>query len=146
MMPGKQAVLLSLWDKLATLHDCKKQMSGVSLPIIGFNFNLSALSVTMPNKSRSDLVVMIRAFIRVPPSGHCRHTLQDFQCLTGWINWALNTYLLLRPGLAAIYNKILGKTQVHTSIALNLAVVHELSWLTHHLERSDGISLLLLLT
>lgn len=121
-------------------------MSGVSLPIIGFNVDLSTLSVTMPAESCSDLVTAIQAPARVPPSGHRCHSLRDFQRLTGWINWALNTYLLLQPGLSANHNKMSGKTRAHTPIALNLAVVRELSWLACHLEKSSGVSLLLSLT
>lgn len=146
MMPAKQAALLSLWDELAIPHDREKQISSVSLPIIGFNVDLSTMRVSMPEESRSDLVIAIRSFVRAPPSGHRRHSLRDFQRLAGWINWALNTYPLLRPGLSALYDKISGKTRAHAPIALNLPLIRELTWIARHLEKSNGISLLLSLT
>lgn len=81
MMPAKQVALLSLWDKLAIPHNRKKQLFGVSLPIIGFNVILSTLRITMPHKSHLELIIAICLFMHVPPSAHQWHSLCDFQQL-----------------------------------------------------------------
>jgi hypothetical protein len=36
--------------------------------------------------------------------------LKHWQCITGWFNWALNIYPLLRPALNNIYTKLEEKT------------------------------------
>lgn len=114
MMPAQQVVLLSLWDKLSIPHNHKKQMLGVLLPIIGFSITISTLRVTVPDRSCLDSITAIQAFVHAPPSGHRCHLLRGLQLLVGWINWALNTYPLLRPGLLAIYSKMSDKIRAHT--------------------------------
>lgn len=108
LMPAKQTALLSLRDKLAIPHNHEKQMLGVLLPIIGFDIDLSSLSVTMPDESCSELVTAIQDFVRVPPSRHRCHSLRDFQCLTGWINCALNMHPLLCLGLSVLILNVHG--------------------------------------
>lgn len=121
---------------LQSLMIAKKQLSGISLPIIGFKIKLNLLQVTSSHNAQGIM----------PRSHHHRHSLRYFQRLASWINWALNTYPLLHPGLSALYAKISGETRTHTLISLNLAVISKLAWNSQHLENLDGVSLLLLLT
>lgn len=102
LMPAKQTALLELWDKLSVPHDHKKQLSGISLSIIGFEVDLASLRVSMPEESCLNLIAAIQMFISAPPNSQRRHSLCDYQRLAGWINWALKTYPLLRPGLCAL--------------------------------------------
>jgi hypothetical protein len=59
--------------------------------------------------------------------------------LAGWLNWALNVYPLLRPGLSALYAKTAGKLQSRAKIWVNRDVVRELNWVVQHLLSADGV-------
>ncbi|KIY53713.1 hypothetical protein FISHEDRAFT_68649 [Fistulina hepatica ATCC 64428] len=66
----------------------------------------------MPDQSRLDLITILRSFAVLRQ----RHHLREFQQLGGWINWVLNVYPLLRPGLSTLYSKIKGKEQPYLTI------------------------------
>ncbi|KAF9001344.1 hypothetical protein BDQ17DRAFT_1187154, partial [Cyathus striatus] len=103
--PAHQAALLSFWDELGIPHEKEKQLFGSSLTIIGFIVDMERMSFSMaPNKK---LICQISDFIN---SHYLRHPLRDFQCLAGWINWALNVFPLLKPGLCSLYLKMAGKS------------------------------------
>jgi hypothetical protein len=55
------------------------------------------------------------------------------------MNWALNVYPLLHPGLSALYAKTAGKLESRAKIWVNRDVVRELSWIAYHLHSADGI-------
>ncbi|KAG2741863.1 hypothetical protein P692DRAFT_20879763 [Suillus brevipes Sb2] len=81
LLPANMVKWLRLWDAIGLLHEERKQVFGLELPIIGFD----GISDFAQQGSRC--------------------TLRDFQCLAGWLNWALNVYPLLWPGLLALYAK-----------------------------------------
>ncbi|KAF8223351.1 hypothetical protein L208DRAFT_1317156 [Tricholoma matsutake] len=56
----------------------------------------------MPPDACHDLIAAICSFAN---THQCR-TLRDFQHLAGWVNWALNAYPLLHPGLSCLYEKM----------------------------------------
>jgi hypothetical protein len=89
----------------------------------------------MSDQSRSDLINSLRGFA---VQGTWR-SLWDFQQLTSHLNWALNVYPLLRPGLSALYAKTAGKLEQKALIWVNRDVVRELSWVAQHLIASDGV-------
>jgi hypothetical protein len=60
------------------------------------------MMITMPSAARDELVLAIRTFA----NPRRRQSLRDFQRLAGWVNWALNVYPLLRPGLSSVYEKM----------------------------------------
>ncbi|KAF8230083.1 hypothetical protein L208DRAFT_1181349, partial [Tricholoma matsutake] len=66
-------------------------------------------------------------------------SLRDFQQLAGWVNWALNTYPLLCPGLSSLYDKMHHATAPYTVLSINVSIACELGWLANHLEVSNGI-------
>ncbi|KAF8225951.1 hypothetical protein L208DRAFT_1035606, partial [Tricholoma matsutake] len=68
-----------------------------------------------------------------------RRSLKDFQCLAGWVNWSLNVYPLLHPGLSNVYEKMQHGSSPHQKLSINKAICDELLWLTHHVELSDGV-------
>jgi hypothetical protein len=82
----------------------------------------------------------IRSFIQTSPGG-TRRSLKDFQQLAGYINWALNVYPLLKPGLSNLYDKMAGKTKSFAKIHLNRGLINDFEWLIDHIERSDGVHL-----
>ncbi|KDQ52375.1 hypothetical protein JAAARDRAFT_198293 [Jaapia argillacea MUCL 33604] len=109
-LPEKQTKLLLLWDQLGLPHEEKKQIYGTSLTIIGFEVDPNAMMVTLPVESLALLLEYIRNFIRPSGRGNQR-TLKEFQKLAGYINWCFNVFPLLKPGLCAVYEKIVGKTK-----------------------------------
>ena len=136
--PTKQARLLTLWDELGIPHDKEKQEFGSVLRIIGFEVDPNAMTVTMDAKGRADLIELIRAFA-VPGK---KWTLKEFQRVAGHINWALDVFPFLRPGLSALYAKTAGKERDLAVIRVNSAMVRELNWITHRVQHSSGIHFL----
>ena len=110
--PAKQACLLQLWDELGIPHDRSKQEFGSTLRIIGLEVDPNAMTVTMDTDSRNDLIQLIRTFAVAGK----KHTLKEFQRIAGHVNWALNVFPLLKPGLSAIYSKTARKERDLTTI------------------------------
>ncbi|KAJ3963420.1 hypothetical protein EV361DRAFT_957070, partial [Lentinula raphanica] len=124
-IPVKQAQLLYLWDFLGIPHKLKKLLNGVTLPVIGFDVDPNAMTLTLPEESKQELIQSVREFISTPSR---RRTLHEFQMLAGWINWSLNVFPLLRPGLCNVYEKMRGKAKPNALIYLNEAVKRDLEW------------------
>ena len=138
LLPAKQVRLLLLWDELCIPHEDVKQVSGSSLTIIGLDVDPNAMTITMPSQSRLDLLAALRTFARPGQ----RHSLRDFQKLAGWMNWALNAYPLLRPGLSMLYNKMSRKSNAHQLIWVSVSLCRELSWFADRVEGSDGVHIM----
>ncbi|KAF8585504.1 hypothetical protein K439DRAFT_1646602 [Ramaria rubella] len=102
--PQKQVMLLCLWDDLSLPHSKDKQVYGRTLEIIGLLVDPSLMMITMVSKRKDELVAAICGFR-----------------MLGWINWALNVFPLLKPGLQSAYSKISGKSHSRTPIFLNHA-------------------------
>ena len=138
LLPRKQAKFLTLLDHLHIPHEERKQIYGERINIIGFVVDANAMTITMPEDARMQLITTVRAFA----NPRQRRSLRDFQRLAGWVNWALNAYPLLRPGLSSLYDKMHHATAPHTLLSINVSIVRELRWLANHLEVSDGIHIL----
>jgi hypothetical protein len=135
VLPRNLCKLLRLWDRLGVPHEERKQIFGGELPIIGFDVDPNLLRVRMSDESRLDLISSIQVFA----IHRTRRSLCDFQHLAGHLNWALNVYPLLRPGLSALYAKTAGKLEQRALIWVNRDVVQELRWLECHLATSDRV-------
>ena len=136
--PTDQTKLLELWDELGLPHEEKKQIYGPIIPFIGFDIDPNAMTVSITNERRHDLLDKVTDFAK---SGQ-RRSLKDFQSLAGHINWSLAVFPLLKPSLSAIYAKMANKTRVMASVRVNNAVRDELLWFAKHVRNSDGIFLL----
>ena len=139
--PDKQVKLLLLWDKIGLPHDRKKQLFGATLTIIGFECDPNAMTFTMSPDARSQLADAIDGFLR-PPKGGRRHPLRRFQVIAGWINWSLNVFPLLWPGLSNIYDKTSRKKSADALVFLNKGVIDDLTWFRSHLLSLLGVLLL----
>ena len=137
-MPTKQSCLLTLFDDLGIPHEERKQVFGSPLTIIGFDVNPNSMTITMSPEARNDLIGTIHDFANTPR----RKSLKDFQHLAGWINWALNVFPLLRPGLSGVYEKMRRGSFPYQKLSLNNAIRSELRWLADHIDRSDGVHVL----
>jgi hypothetical protein len=137
-LPSEQVSLLQLWDEINLPHEEQKQISGTCIPIIGFNVDPNAMTVTMSEVKKSELVNACTGFTM----RGARKTLREFQRLQGWINWALNVFPHLWPALCKSYEKISGKTQPNAPIRVNNTMRCELLWFIDHVKCSTGIHML----
>src|SRR5882724_909233 len=138
--PLKQVKLLQLYDKLGLPHVQKKQQFSRTLEIIGLVINPINMTITMSNKSRSDLTSAIHAFIDSSSSRQC--LVIEWQRILGWVNWGLNAYPLLRPALQPTYAKISGKQISRAQVYLNRTVIRHFNWLADTIDISDGVHML----
>lgn len=136
--PKKQVRLLQLWDELGIPHEKRKQEYGTSLDIIGLHVDPQAMTITMSDSRRADLIAEIDRFI----SDTRKPTLLSWQRLAGWIHWALNAYPLLRPALNPFHAKIAGKTHQHAPVPVNKDVKVSLIWLRDRLATIPGVAIL----
>lgn len=135
LLPSDLVKLLNLWDFVGLPHEERKQIFGSELPIIGFLVDPNAMRACMSLESRLNLVSAIKDFAQ----HGSRRPLRDFQRIAGHLNWALNVYPLLRPGLSSLYAKTAGKLEHRAPIWINRDVVRELLWAAAHLETSEGV-------
>ncbi|KAF8983438.1 hypothetical protein BDQ17DRAFT_1437407 [Cyathus striatus] len=84
----------------------------------------------MPPGKKYELITHIETFIM---PGMIKYSLHEFQHLAGWINWALNVFPLLWPGLCVIYQKISHIDEADSRIYLSNDVREDLQWLLRHL-------------
>jgi len=133
--PSKLVKLLRLWDAIGLPHEERKQIFGLELPIIGFDVDPNAMRVQMSDESR---LLLIQSIFDFAQRGS-RRALRDFQRLAGHLNWALNVYPMLRPGLSALYAKTAGKLHSRAQLWINRDVVRELLWIADHLRTSNGV-------
>jgi hypothetical protein len=138
LFPAKQTKLLQLWDELRIPHEESKQIFGTPLMIIGFSVDPNAMTITMTVEARADLLTALREFAHPGQ----RRPLRDFQRLAGWMNWALNAFPLLRPGMSTLYSKMSGKVHPHQLIWVSVSLSRELSWFADRMEQSNGIHMM----
>ena len=143
-LPSAQASLLTLWDQLGVPHKEKKQVFGSKLTIIGIDVDADSLTLTLPDESRSELLAQLKDFARLPEGSGVKYSLKDFQRLTGWFNWALNVYPLLRPALSNVYAKMshAKPDKPLTKLYVNNAIRSDLLWAVDHLSRLPGTRIL----
>ena len=143
-MPTSQVKLLNLWDHLGIPHKEKKQIFGSKLTIINIDVNTRNMTLTLPEESKSDLISHLHEFARTPEGSGVKYTLKDFQRLSGWFNWALNVYPLLKPALANIYAKM-GHSKPNkplTQLYVNNNIRMDLTWAIKHLQSLPGTQVL----
>ena len=61
--PSKQAMLLTLWDKVGLPHERHKQIFRPMIEIISFWVDPRDMTIMMPTNSKSDLVTAVKRFI-----------------------------------------------------------------------------------
>lgn len=136
--PSNQTKLLLLWDELNVPHEQKKQVYGPVIPFVGFDVDPNAMTISLSDTRRLELIDKILAFAKPGK----RFALRDFQSLAGYINWSFAVFPLLKPSLSAVYAKISGKTKLLAPIRVNTSICTELLWFVKHARVSDGIFML----
>ncbi|KDR66781.1 hypothetical protein GALMADRAFT_29846, partial [Galerina marginata CBS 339.88] len=142
-MPADQVALMDLWTELGIPFKEKKQVFGSPLTIIGIEVDPNAMSFTLPQSKRLELLNEIEKFCSISlHSRGAKHTLREWQRLAGWINWSFNVFPLLRPCLNSFYGKISGKDAPNAEIWVNNIVREELKWAANHIKNLPGVLLL----
>ena len=126
-----QAKILHLRDEIHLLHTEKKQVAGRAVTILGFEVDTNTMLVYL---SMERLVHSILNF-----TWGSLKMLQDWLRLSGQLNWALNIYPWLRPGLGGIYVKTAGNAQMWGRIKINKMDWWELAWFIEHVQQSSGL-------
>lgn len=138
LLPAAQTKLLTLWDEIGLPHDEEKQISGRVLPILGFTVDVNANTVTMPVDKRDSLIAACLEFGRPCTT----KSLCDCQRMVGWMNWALNAYPKLRPGLSGLYTKMSGLSEPHVRVRINSEIAAELLWFASRICAATGVHFL----
>jgi hypothetical protein len=138
--PEKQTRLLLLWDELGIPHAEKKQVFGSPLTIIGFDVDPNEMRITLARDKCVQLYDRLLAF--VDTHSVRRRTLREFQQIAGWVNWALNVFPLLRPGLSILYDKIQNKVNPFLRLYISTSLAREILWIAKHILQSNGVFLL----
>ena len=115
-----------------------------NLTIIGIDVNADQLIFTLPPENRSELLTYLKEFARTPEKSGIKYSLKDFQCLSGWFNWALNVYPHLRPALSNVYAKMVhaNPDKPLTKLYVNNSIRSDLLWAVDHLSRLPGTRVL----
>jgi hypothetical protein len=95
------------------------------------------MKVQMSDTSRVKLIDDVWEFAQ----RGTRRALRDFQKIAGYLNWTLNVYPLLRPGLTAVYTKTAGKVQQRAPIWLNKDVEREYVASPTHAEEVEFLAI-----
>lgn len=134
-LPAKQARFLELWDELGVPHEEDKQLSGSSLPIIGFDVDPNAMVVRVPAEKKANVIGLIRD---VAHEGRTC-TLEQLQSAAGSINDVLNIYPGFRPRLRALFDEMAGRSGAGTKLQVTKPIARDLRRLANDLERAGGV-------
>jgi len=144
MFPASQTKLLQLWDELGIPHKRQKQVFGPKLTIIGIEVDANSLSFSLSADARGELENHLREVAREPKGKGVKYRVRDLQQVAGWLNWGLNVFPSLRPGLCNVYAKLAttSRNNPFTSLYINNAIRSDLTWAADHLASMSGIYIL----
>lgn len=134
-LPTRQARLLELWDEVGIPHEEDKQLHGPSLPIIGYEVDPNAMTVSVPVEKKVKVVNLIRDIAHEGRT--C--TLEQLQSVAWSINSVLSLYPHLRPCLRSLFNEMAGKDGARTKLQVTEPIARKLQGVANYLERADGV-------
>jgi hypothetical protein len=134
-LPAKQTRLLKLWDELGIPHDEEKQLSGPSLPILGFQVDANAMTVEVPDERKAKVIDSLRTYAHEGTS----YTLRELQSVAGSTSAVLSLYPDLRPGLRGLFDEMAGKEGPRTKLMVTKPVARSLSKLADYLEQAPPV-------
>ena len=134
-MPAKQVRLLELWDKLGIPHDEEKQLSGPSLPILGFDVDANAMTVNIPHEKKAKIVQLLRSNAHEGKP----YTMKELQSVAGSVGSTLSLYPGLRPGLQVLFDEMAVQKPGATKLTVTKDVARSLSGLANYLERAPPV-------
>ncbi|KAH9809338.1 hypothetical protein DFH28DRAFT_905376 [Melampsora americana] len=136
-IPLNQAKFLTLFDYLGIPWAWEKQLWGGKLEIIGHLIDCDTMIIALAEEKRMALALQLETF-----ASSMSQPLIEWQRLTGWANWALNTFPLGRWALQSSWDKIAGKTLRNAHVPLNKTTKEDLRWLAEELRKWNGRSIM----
>lgn len=133
--PTKQTRLLELWDELGIPHDEEKQLSGPSLPILGYEVDANAMTVKVPDEKKARVIQSLRDYAHEGKS----YTLKELQSVAGSISAVLSLYPRLRSPLRVLFDEMAGKERSSTKLMVTKPVARSLSKLADYLEHAPPV-------
>ena len=130
-----QARLLNLWDEIGVSHKPNKEIHGEAIPVIGITIDMNTMTYSLTPDTLQKLIVELCEWTKPKE----QHTVQHWQQLGDWINWALNIFPLLCPALNNVYPKLKGKLNCNQTIWVNNAICEDLQWALDKITASDGL-------
>jgi len=134
-LPTKQARLLELWDELGIPHDEEKQLSGPSLPILGYHVDANAMTVKVPDEKKAKVIELLRSNAHAGKP----YTLNELQSVAGSVGSALSLYPRLRPGLRVLFDEMAAQEGGTTKLRVTKPVARSLSSLADFLEHAPPV-------
>jgi hypothetical protein len=134
-LPTKQARLLELWDELGIPHDEDKQLSGPSLPILGYHVDANAMTVKVPDEKKAKVVELLRSNAHAGKP----YTLNELQSVAGSVSSALSLYPRLRPRLRVLFDEMAAQEGGTTKLKVTKPVARTLSGLADFLEHAPPV-------
>jgi len=87
-------------------------MHGQVIPFVSLDFNPNRISVSISNEQCANLIAKVLSFARQD-----KHTLHDFESLTGHLNWPFAVFPLLKLASLLFIKKYQAKCyHLHPSI------------------------------
>ncbi|KAF9543881.1 hypothetical protein CPC08DRAFT_619246, partial [Agrocybe pediades] len=142
-LPADQTRVLMLWDRLGIPHKLKKQLSGLTLPVIGIIVDPNKMCFTLLDTKKSDLIQALESWtVKKLNNKPTAFKMKYWSQISGWMNWAFNVFPNLRPALNNVYKKMNGPWNPHKSIKVNDSIRDDFRWAIKHLANSPGILLI----
>ncbi|KAK4698797.1 hypothetical protein P7C70_g7472, partial [Phenoliferia sp. Uapishka_3] len=142
LVPCEQAKVLEMWNFIGMPWDWKKQVSSVSLVIIGNLFTIHPnfdLTISLADESVEKFASSIESFL-THPSG--RRPLKDWLHIQGYANWAVGVFPWGKFALQCLYEKTAGKSMMRLGVSVSDIVKKDLRWFIQELRTSAPLSLL----
>lgn len=134
-LPAKQTRLLKLWDELGIPHDEIKQLSGPSLPILGYEVDANAMTVKVSDEKKARVIRLLRNYAHKGKS----YTLEELQSVAGSGSAVLSLYPQLRPGLRGLFDEMAGREKPSTKLMVTKSVARSLSKLADYLQHARPV-------
>ena len=134
-MPTKQVQLLKLWDELGIPHEEDKQLSGPSLPILGYDVDANKMTVKVPDKKKEKVVQLLRSNAKVGKP----YTINELQSAAGSVSSALSLYPEIRPSLGVLFDEMAKQKPGARKLTVTKDVAHTLSGLANFLENAPPV-------
>jgi hypothetical protein len=134
-LPAKQTRLLELWDEIGIPHEEDKQLSGPSLPILGYEVDANAMTVKVPDEKKARVIQSLRDYAHEGKS----YTIHELQSVAGSISAVLSLYPRLHSPLRVLFDEMAGKERPSTKLTVTKPVARSLSKLADYLEHAPPV-------
>ncbi|KAI9327429.1 hypothetical protein BDR26DRAFT_952851 [Obelidium mucronatum] len=120
-----QEFITSLGIPLST----EKDVWGPCIPVVGYQVDATSMELSLTHKQLHELLAFLESWLICPVV--C-FRLNVWSKLTGYLNWAANIFLRLKPHFCPIYHQM--RSKVKTDVfPVNTSTFTSLRWIQQHL-------------